>query len=175
MKKTRNDSLITLQNKLASLSVDMFGGAIVDFHLHNRVNPFTFRFSKKQMPVNNKAGANYQGHFACIGRWGEPSVGELKAGLPNHGEAANILWQQQKVSSLTLTMEADCAKEGLHVTRTVSLDKQSALFYIKETMTNSNVLGRLYNIVQHPTIAAPFLSSDTIVTCNAAKGFEYRK
>lgn len=175
MKQKNNDSIITLQNKSAALSVDLSGGAIVDFHLHDdKVNPFTFRFTKKQMPANNKAGATYKGHFACIGRWGEPSAGEIKTGLPNHGEAANIMWQQNKTSSASITMYADCIKEGLHVTRTISLDKQLALFHVKETISNKNVLGRLYNVVQHPTIAAPFLTEETIINCNAAKGFEYR-
>ncbi|MCP6756707.1 hypothetical protein NL533_34290, partial [Klebsiella pneumoniae] len=64
--------------------------------------------------------------------------------------------------------------EGLYVTKAISLDKQSALFHVKETISNRNVLGRLYNLVQHPTIAAPFLTEETIINCNAAKGFEYR-
>ena len=63
------------------------------------------------MPANNKAGAPYQGHFACIGRWGEPSAGEIKAGLPNHGEAANILWQQEQMGKGNLSTQAVCKKK----------------------------------------------------------------
>lgn len=169
-----NNRIIIVKNKSATLCVDLFGGAIVDFHLNDiAVNPLTFRFAKKQMPANNKAGASYQGHFACIGRWGEPSPGEIKAGLPNHGEAANIMWHG-KTSAGKITMQADCKNEGLHVARTITPGKGSAIFSVKETISNSNILGRLYNIVQHPTIAAPFLSAETIINCNATKGFEYR-
>ncbi|HNP22588.1 MAG TPA: hypothetical protein PKM63_13725 [Panacibacter sp.] len=175
MKQKNNDSIITINNQSATLSVDLFGGAIVDFHLIKAfVNPLSFCFTKTQMPANNKAGAPYQGHFACIGRWGEPSAGEIKAGLPNHGEAANILWQQEQMGKGNLSTQAVCKKEGLHVARTINLNKESAVFSVEETISNINNLGRLYNVVQHPTIAAPFLSGETIVNCNAAKGFEYR-
>lgn len=173
MIQTINNRIITVKNKSATLCVDLFGGAIVDFHLNDvAVNPLTFRFAKKQMPANNKLGAAYQGHFACIGRWGEPSPGEINAGLPNHGEAANILWQG-KTSGGKIIMQADCKKEGLHVARTIT-PGNSAIFSVKETISNTNILGRLYNVVQHPTISAPFLSAETIINCNATKGFEYR-
>jgi hypothetical protein len=38
-------------------------------------------------------------------------------------------------------------------------------------MTNTNKLGRLYNMVQHPSIAPPFLNDDTLVDTNAHQGF----
>src|SRR5688572_12524081 len=85
---------LTIYNNEASLTVDLFGGAIIDFHLHQeKINPLTFVFSPEQMPENNKGGAPYQGHFLCMGRWGEPSAGEIRAGVPNHGQVSNILWK----------------------------------------------------------------------------------
>lgn len=36
---------------------------------------------------------------------------------------------------------------------------------------NINQLGRIFNMVQHPSIAAPFLSAETRVDCNGKRGF----
>src|SRR5689334_16816575 len=88
----------SLENNFCSLTVDSFGGAITNFHLKNiaQINPLSFAFTKEQMPENNKNGAPYQGHFLCAGRWGLPSENEIKNGVPNHGEAANIVWESKK-------------------------------------------------------------------------------
>ena len=165
---------IKLQNKTSVLEVDLHGGAITDFHLHeNQVNPLSFRFSKEQMPENNKAGAVYQGHFICAGRWGEPSEGEIKAGIPNHGEPANIIWQLNENDETALTIQTIANLEGLQVERKMQMDNAIAFCRVTETITNINSLGRLYQLVQHPTIAAPFLDEATVINCNATKGFNY--
>ncbi|MEO8112631.1 MAG: hypothetical protein ABI594_21460 [Ginsengibacter sp.] len=167
-------SLVSLQNNKAILAIDLFGGAITDFHLKNiDTNPLSFVFSKEQMPENNKDGAPYQGHFLCLGRWGEPSAGEMKAGLPNHGQVANILWDVEKKSTQnTFQMKVTAPLEGLRVNRKIILDEENAVFAVKEIIQNFNPLGRLYNMVQHPTLAAPFLDETTIVDCNAGEGFD---
>ncbi len=164
-----------LHNKACSLEIDLHGGAITDFHLHDgKINPLNFRFSKEQMPPNNQAGAPYQGHFLCLGRWGEPSAGEIKAGVPDHGEIANILWEPGEANPLKLSMVADAKLEGLHINRTIQMDPHHAVYIVRETVSNINPLGRLYNMVQHPTLAAPFLSNDTVISCNAETGFNYK-
>src|ERR1700755_3260544 len=93
-----------LENSLCSLTVDSFGGAITNFHLKDeqQINPLSFAFTQEQMPENNKNGAPYQGHFLCLGRWGLPSEGEIKTGVPNHGEAANIHWEIQNQTDFKL-------------------------------------------------------------------------
>ena len=165
---------IILSNSVASLSVDLFGGALTDFHLFDgELNPLTFRFSKGEMPANNKEGAPYQGHFLCLGRWGEPSPGEKRAGLPDHGQFANQMWQVRQANPYYLSMYAESKWEGLKVDREIRLDKGAAVFHTLEAITNINPLGRLYNIVQHPSIARPFLKPSTKVFCNADKGFHY--
>ncbi len=167
-------SLVSLQNDTTVLTTDLFGGAIIDFHFKDEdINPLSFAFSKEQMPGNNKEGAPYQGHFLCLGRWGEPSAGEVKAGLPNHGQVANILWDIKKNSSQnTLQMNATAPLEGLSIKRKIVLDATNSLYAVKEVIQNFNPLGRLYNMVQHPTLATPFLDETTIIDCNAAEGFE---
>ena len=113
-----------IHNEMASLTVNAFGGALIDFHLHNsKINPLSFRFTEDQMPANNKSGAPYQGHFLCLGRWGEPSVGEIKAGIPNHGHFANMMWTCSLSDPETLNMHAESELEGLKVDRAIRLDK----------------------------------------------------
>ncbi|AHM62239.1 hypothetical protein D770_19950 [Flammeovirgaceae bacterium 311] len=164
---------IRLQNSKAALCLDLWGGAITDFHLlENGINPLSFKFSKEQMPENNRKGAPYQGHFICLGRWGEPSEGEIRAGMPNHGQFANILWkQEQGDQEQTVHMTATAPLEGLQLSRTLQLDAGSAVIAVEEKVTNINPLGRVYNMVQHPTLSSPFLNGATMVDCNAKTGF----
>ena len=165
----------TIQNKSASLTIDLLGGAITDLHLHDeeKINPLSFAFTKEQMPPNNKAGAVYQGHFLCLGRWGLPSEGEIKAGVPNHGQFANIMWNElQQNDDLLLRMHVNSELEGLYIKRELKLHKEHAVFTTKETVINPQLLGRLYNMVQHPTLACPFLDDTVIVDCNGTKGFD---
>ena len=165
--------IVQLENDSASLTIDSFGGAITAFRLkENEINPLSFAFAKEQMPANNTAGANYQGHFGCIGRWGEPSAGEINAGLVNHGEPANIQWTIAERSDAVLNMYVVAAKEGLRVDRIIEMDQHSPVYAVKETITNINSLERMYNIVQHPTLAAPFLDENTLIDCNALDGFD---
>lgn len=165
----------TISNGEATVSIDLRGGAITDFHLHNGgINPLTFKFSPDNMPENNRSGAYYQGHFICTGRWGPPSTGEKEAGLPDHGQAGNLLWTiQPATDKKTILMQVDMPLEGLHLNRVITLDDENAVFKMVESITNTNPLGRLHNVVQHPTLAKPFLTNNTVVNCNADSGFNY--
>ena len=163
--------IVTLRNANAELATDPFGGAITRFVIGNNINPLSFSFSPGQMPENNRGGAVYQGHFACIGRWGEPSASEIQEGLPNHGEPANILWQVNEAKEKYLNMEVQAKREGLHVERICRLDEEAAAFLMKEKVTNIQGNNRPFNMVQHPTLAAPFLDEHTNIDCNGAEGF----
>jgi len=166
-------SLIKLENKTSKVIIDLFGGAITDFRLkYIDINPLSFAFTKQQMPRNNSEGAPYQGHFLCLGRWGEPSAGEIKAGVPNHGHFANMPWTVKDVGPSVLTMQATSELEGLHIERTIEFDNNHAVYAVKEVIQNINPLGRMFNMVQHPTLAAPFLDESTVVNCNASVGFD---
>ena len=133
-------SLINLESNNSILTIDPFGGAITVFRLRNiDTNPLSFAFSTAQMPVNNKNGAPFKGHFLCLGRWGEPSAGEISAGLPNHGQFANILWDiEDNNRKNTLRMKAIAPLEGLSVERKIVLDKDSPVFAVKEIIKNIN-------------------------------------
>ena len=166
-------SFITLHNNHCSVSIDLFGGAIMDFRLlHNSINPLSFSFTKEMMPPNNRSGANYQGHFLCLGRWGAPSPGEINAGMPHHGQFANISWTVKNQRKDWAQMDTVAALEGLAIERTILLDKNNPVWAVKEVVKNINPIGRLYTMVQHPTLAEPFLDSTVVIDCNASKGFD---
>ena len=42
---------------------------------------------------------------------------------------------------------------------------------MEDDITNTNPLGRVWNVVQHPTLGPPFLDWDTVVDSNATTGF----
>lgn len=165
-----DSTLRTLGNQAASLTVDCNGGAFTDFHLHEDINPLNFKYTMAEMPQNNQAGAPYQGHFVCLGQWGEPSGGEIDSGIPNHGHFANILWKADGGGKI-FNMSARSELEGLEMSRKIELDHENAVFAVEETVLNINPLGRLFNIVQHPTLSRPFLDGETVINCNAGIGF----
>lgn len=165
---------VFIENEIAALSIDLNGGAIIDFHLKaSGINPLSFAYPPDQMPDNNKNGAPYQGHFLCLGRWGEPSIGEKNAGLPDHGQFANILWEEANPGvNRFLEMQANSLLEGLEIKRKIYFDQSNPLYLVKEKVVNLNPLGRLFSMVQHPTLAAPFLNNSILVDSNSTFGFD---
>lgn len=163
-------TIIHLENAHALLSVDLNGGAITDFHLKQiPINPLTFRLKKEQMPANSRKGAPFQGHFICAPRWGAPSEDEAKKGLPYHGELSNMMWTETPSKGNIISMEALSKAEELHIQRNIEIIENT--FAVTETVRNISARTRTVNIVQHPTIAAPFLDSDTRLFCNASDGY----
>ncbi len=59
----------------------------------------------------------------------------------------------------------------LQMFRTIFLDDNDPIVEIREEIINTGKLGRIYNLIQHGTFAAPFLSSKTIVDTDVARGF----
>ena len=89
------DHILTLGNPEGKyLSMDLLGGAFIDFRLSKQSdNPYSWYLPTNEMPENNRQGARFQGHFMCLGRWGAPTNGEMKAHIPHNGEAGNKLWK----------------------------------------------------------------------------------
>ncbi|CAE8614821.1 unnamed protein product [Polarella glacialis] len=113
------------------------------------------------------------GHFLCLDRWGPPSEAEEARGMPFHGEASSVPWQILAAAAAGSSAQfgALLPMAGLEVSRSVKLVAEAGLAVIAERVTNVKDLGRIYNMVQHPTIAAPFLDGDTVVDCNGKRGF----
>jgi hypothetical protein len=144
---------------------------LIFIFLNQPLNPFQWN-----KPAAGDTGIRGFGHFLCLDRWGPASDAEAAQGMPYHGEAAHVEWQvvqdvQENGDSLSAVMSALLPKAGLAVQREVRCSKSSPFCSIREEVTNRNPLGRMFNIVQHPTIAPPFLDETTLVDSNARHGF----
>jgi hypothetical protein len=163
---------VVLEGPAAKLVIDLGGGSIVDFHLAaGGLNPLRWIG-----PADESVVLRPMAHFVCLDRWGQPSEAELRNGMPYHGEAARVRWQEFNAPEATdgriiAAMGATLPLAGLEIRRTVRLSQTAALFSVSETVTNRNKLGRMYNIVQHATIGPPFLDEATVVDSNAQRGF----
>ena len=154
---------VVIQNPTAEAIFDLGGGSFVSFKLKDKpLNPLRWLG-----PADEKALNRPMAHFLCLDRWGQPSDPEIANGMPFHGEATRVAWQVLKPG----IMAASLPMAGLDVVRRVLIDPQAALVTVSENVTNRNKLGKLYNMVQHPTIGPPFLDEDTLVDSNARRGF----
>jgi len=155
---------VVLENGTAKMTWELAGGSLVGFELKELpLNPFTW-----ETPTT-KNQARARGHFLCLDRWGAPSEAEKTAGMPFHGEASNVTWRLIGKTASDAEMAVQLPLARIAVKRTVRLDGSSAV--ITESVTNEHPLGRVYNMVQHPTIGPPFLDETTVVDSNARRGF----
>jgi hypothetical protein len=138
----------------------------VTFRLKGGVNPLSWLG-----PADKDAPLRPMAHFLCLDRWGQPSPGELAAGVPYHGEATRVAWKVEGSSSDESTLSASLPVAGLDIRRRSQLMGTSAVLRVEETVTNRNKMGKVYNMVQHPTIGPPFLDERTVVDSNASRGF----
>ena len=167
------DTLLVLHNDSVTLSISRFGGAIVDFHFNNQqLNPLDWKVLPNDMPENNQKGAPFQGHFLCIGRWGSPTEGEKRAGIPHNGEPSNRWWKKDSLLlSGMLRMSVNAPLEQWQVNRRIKLYQNQACFEVEETLNNLLNSGRFTTIVQHATLGGTFLDESVLVNSNAGAGF----
>jgi hypothetical protein len=167
------DSMVYLRNSSTVFGINVFGGAITDFRIGEQgINPFTWKVTAAEMPVNNQQGAPFRGHFLCLGRWGEPTAGEVRMGVPHNGQSGNNCWELSKnTDPLLLQMHSVAPMDGMEATRQVRMDKQVPVVKVTETVQSTIAIARPFNMVQHATIGPPFLDEGTRIDCNAGKGF----
>lgn len=169
------DDLLVLRGKNAQLAITTRGGGIVEFRfLRQTLNPLNWDLSEAGTKPDDPPGP--RGHFLCLDRWGAPSKAESDQGMPFHGEAPFRAWEvttgvTSRDGSQFVEMTTTLPIAGLAVRREVWLDESAAVFMAREHVTNQNKLGRVYNLVQHPSIAPPFLDGETLVDSNATLGF----
>ncbi len=173
---TQGAETVVLRGKQAQVSIAIGGGGIIEFRfLDQQTNPLNWEISDDL--GSRQHGQPYlRGHFLCLDRWGAPSASEAKNGVPFHGEAPRIMWQvlsnpQLRADRLVTEMGCRLPLAGMTVKRTMRLDQAEAFLTVTEEVTNTNKLGRVYNMVQHPSIAPPFLDETTLVDTNARSGF----
>jgi hypothetical protein len=161
---------VVLEGRVAQVTVDLGGGSIVGFQFKDqRLNPLSWTSEEPGQ-------AHPMGHFLCLDRWGAPSEAESKNGMPFHGEVSHVPWTVVRPpgairDAIQAEMVATLPMAGFKVARSMRLADGVALLRVTESVTNTNQLGRVYNMVQHPSIAPPFLDSTTVVDANARKGF----
>ena len=163
------DSLV-LKGTRAQLVVDLSGGSIASFQLLEQpLNPLSWN-----TPSSGDKSIHGFGHFLCLDRWGPPSEAEGKNGMPYHGEASSVPWTGQMetvTGKLHAELSATLPLAGLSIRRTLTMPQDVPFVWVQETVKNTNRLGRILNMVQHPSIAAPFLDASTLIDCNGRKGF----
>jgi hypothetical protein len=170
---------LKINGKAAQLVVDLGGGSIADFHLDkNGLNPLqwdSWDFSDTpdaDPPLEPRS----MGHFLCLDRWGPATEAELEQGMGWHGEASRAWWNVRqaptvKGGDIEAKMAAALPLAGLEVLRTIRMNNDEDIFTVTESVTNTRHIGRIYNIVQHPTIGPPFLDESTVVDANGTRGF----
>src|SRR5262245_30274465 len=169
------EEFLTLHGGQVEMEWAPAGGALVRMRfLDNETNPLNFEITPAiERPRDNEP--ILRGHFLCLDRWGAPSATEAAHGMPFHGEAPRLHWGiDRKPEAVGNTVVAGMSTElpiaGLRVRREIVLDEAGAVALGTERVTNTNRLGRVYNLVQHPSIAPPFLNDGTIIDSNARQG-----
>ncbi|MFN0051789.1 MAG: hypothetical protein ACKV0T_06340 [Planctomycetales bacterium] len=170
------EDLVTLRGTQVEQIWAPAGGALVRFRfVDDEINPLNFEVTP-DLEQPRTGEPPLRGHFVCLDRWGAPSAAEATRGVPFHGEAPRIVWKTDRPPSreagkVSAQMSCVLPLAGLRVRRTIDLDEQGSVALVSEQVTNTGSLSRIYNIVQHPSIAAPFLNDGTLVDSNAAAGF----
>ncbi|HLT72058.1 MAG TPA: hypothetical protein VKZ75_05375 [Cyclobacteriaceae bacterium] len=162
---------VKLENDRVQLMVNLCGGSYFDFHFKDApLNPINFYPGDPDQP-------NAMGHILCFDRWGPPTDAEKSNGIPHHGEANSQVWSivadpQIKDDSTECSMKCSLPLGGLELTRTIRLSADEPVYFVTEKIRSLNKYGRMFNIVQHVTIAPPFLDGSTLIDNNAERGFE---
>lgn len=163
-----------LENNKVILRVNLAGGSYSDFHLKDLpLNLLNWRINDPEQPP-------FMGHFLCFDRWGPPSDAEKTNGFRHHGEVNTEHWElldkaQEKDASLKCSMRCQLPMGGLQLTRRIEMTEDEPVFFVKEEIKNLNKYGRMFNIVQHVTLAPPFLDSSVLFDNNTVKGFENKE
>ena len=172
-KTAKADTIVKLGNNKIELLVNLKGGSYFDFHLKELpINPINWRGSKPGELI-------FKGHFLCFDRWGPPSAAEKTNGFRHHGEVNTESWELLTPSHTdngrpASSMTCKLPMAGLQLTREIELSADEPVFYVTENISNLNKNGRIFNIVQHVSIAPPFLDKSTLFDNNALQGFEDR-
>lgn len=152
---------VQLNNDIVTMTISLSGGTITELGLTgNNVNPLHSEY----------------GHFLCFDRWGPSSKEDKELGIPFHGEASKTTWtliQETTSEEGHSFVEMSCLLPiiQLGMNRKIYLNDNTSVFKVVEEITNHNDGPKVFNLVQHPTIGAPFLDENTVVDTEADSGF----
>lgn len=147
---------VTLDNGALAVTVSLMGGFFTSVTASGRADAAN--------PISNR-------HFICCDRWGPASRAEQANGMSWHGESNKLPWTVVSASSTSAELTVALPMAGLTVTRRLKLLDDQPMMIVEEDITNTNPLGRVWNLVQHPTLGPPFLDEATTVDSNATTGF----
>ncbi len=157
---TLSAQTVTLDNGIAKMDISLNGGVITELSLNTiDLNPI-----------------HQYGHFICFDRWGPSSPEDLALGIPWHGNASKISWTLhqepiQKEDHYFAEMSCILPIVKLGLNRKIYLNGNSSVFKVVEEISNHNDSAKVFNLVQHPTIGAPFLDETTIVDTQVDSGY----
>jgi hypothetical protein len=166
------DEAVTLDNGTMCMSINVHGGAVSSCKLNKHgLNPFSWKAKRHKGNPSIKEGL-----FICFDRLGKPSKDDLEKGIPFHGEATGVRWEvlEQKTSEagdLMLKMRCRLPVAKMSLVREYCLFKDSSVCRITDRIKNGNPVKKTYNVLQHPSLAPPFLDNSVMVDCNAHRGF----
>ncbi len=171
---------LSYRGEMSTVVFSAAGGGLIDFRLNANSSPNPLNWDSAPLE-NDNSKPRPRGHFLCLDRWGAPSKSEQAKEMPFHGEASQVQWTVSVLDNVADTRgsrtistgKMTCALPiaGLRVERTIRFQSNSPVCVVTETVSNQGRLGRVYNMVQHPSIAPPFLDDSTIVDSNASHGF----
>jgi len=157
---TLSAQTVSLDNGVVKMKISLTGGTITELGL----------FGVDVNPLHD------YGHFLCFDHWGPSSPEDEALGIPFHGEASKITWtlnQEPSVDAGQYYMEISCLLPivNLGMNRKIYLNDNTSVFKVVEEITNHTDSLKVFNLVQHPTIGAPFLDENTIVDTEVDSGF----
>ncbi len=162
---------IKLSNPQISLTIDLNGGCLASFSHINApdLNVLNFSFTKEQMETLGNTGAPFKGHFLCCPYWGSagPSGNDQ---APWHGPFAAGKWRKLERKDHSLCIEAHHQDYGIGIQKKIIIHTSNAIFKVEETIQNLMNNPVPFNLVQHPSLAAPFLNEHTVLYSNAVRG-----
>ena len=127
-------------------------------------------------PMFIPTGNGYMGHMVCFPNFGPASAEERANGIPGHGEANSVDWQQTKPAQIDaggviFYYGADLPKTQYRIERVVTLKAGDSVVRVQESVENLTPYDRPYNWDEHATFGAPFVApGKTFFDTSAVKG-----
>ena len=149
-----------LENDKLSLSLRQRGGAMLSLLLKDDLD--------KINPMHSL------GHFVCVDGFGPSSDAERAAGLPMHGEANRVQWEQtsstRRDRTLSVSFAASLPLVQENFRRTIHLVDGEQVVYIDSELESLLAFDRPINWGEHATIGPPFLElGKTVVEMSAVR------